>query len=72
MTDMYICTHTRICTTSYTCRRVHTYNSARQREETEKEIEQRKWKKKKLEKKLAANYLEGLHRETRNQGWSVT
>lgn len=22
----------------------------------------------KLEKKLAANYLEGLHRETRNQG----
>lgn len=39
----------------------------------EREIEREKWKKeKKLEKKLAANYLEGLHRETRNQGWSVT
>lgn len=32
----------------------------------------RRNERRKLEKKLAANYLEGLHRETRNQGWSVT
>lgn len=35
-----------------------------------KEIEE--MEEEKLEKKLAANYLEGLHRETRNHGWSVT
>lgn len=26
----------------------------------------------KVEKKPVTNYLEGLHRETGNQGWSIT
>lgn len=38
------------------------------RREKEKDRKREMEEREKLEKKLAANYLEGLHRETRNQG----
>lgn len=38
------------------------------RREKERDRKREMEEREKLEKKLAANYLEGLHRETRNQG----